>query len=239
MLRKIGIVGGLSPESTIIYYQRIVGRCHEFFGDHTYPEIIVYSVNFQRFIDWMSRERWDRITEQLAKDVRSLTGAGADFALIATNTLHIVYQEVQRRSPIPIISIIKATAEAVNKDGVDKVGLLGTRFTMEKSFFKKGLADYGIDTVVPKKGDREYVDKVIFDELCRGAIKAESRERVLRIIGGLTSQGAEGIILGCTEIPLLIKPEHTSAKLFDTAMIHADKALELALDSPLGQKWID
>lgn len=236
MLRKIGIVGGLSPESTIIYYRRIVRRCHEFFGDHTYPETIVYSVNFQRFIDWMSRERWDKITEQLVENVRSLAGAGADFALIATNTMHIVYQEVQRRSPIPMISIIRATAEAINKDGVGKAGLLGTRFTMEENFFKKGLADYGIDTVVPGKGDREYVDEVIFDKLCRGVIEAGSRERVLRIIGDLISQGAEGIILGCTEIPLLIKPEHTSAKLFDTAIIHADKALELALDSPLGKK---
>ena len=168
MFKKIGILGGLSPESTIIYYQRIVRRSHEFFGDHTYPEIVIYSVNFQKFIDWMSKERWDKITEQLVKAVKSLTEVGADFALIATNTMHIVYPEVQRRSPIPIVSIIEATAETVNKDGVDKLGLLGTRFTMEKGFFKKGLADYGIDTLVPKKGDREYVDKVIFDELCRG-----------------------------------------------------------------------
>jgi len=228
MFKKIGILGGLSPESTIIYYQRIVRRCHEFLGDHTYPEIVVYSVNFQRFIDWMGRKRWDKITEQLVKDVRSLAEVGADFVLIATNTMHIVYQEVQRRSPIPVVSIIRATAEAVSKEGVDKVGLLGTRFTMEKGFFKRGLADYGIDTLVPEKGDREYVDKVIFDELCRGVIKAGSRERFLRIIRNLIIQGAEGIILGCTEIPLLIKPEHTSAKLFDTAIIHADKALELA-----------
>ena len=233
MFKKIGILGGLSPESTIIYYQRIVRRCHEFLGDHTYPEIVVYSVNFQRFIDWMGRKRWDKITEQLVKDVRSLAEVGADFVLIATNTMHIVYQEVQRRSPIPVVSIIRATAEAVSKEGVDKVGLLGTRFTMEKGFFKRGLADYGIDTLVPEKGDREYVDKVIFDELCRGVIKAGSRERFLRIIRNLIIQGAEGIILGCTEIPLLIKPEHTSAKLFDTAIIHADKALELALNSPV------
>jgi aspartate racemase len=236
MFRTIGIVGGLSPESTIIYYQRIVRRCHEFFGDHTYPEIVIYSVNFQRFIDWMSREKWDKITEQLVKDVKRLTKAGADFALIATNTMHLVYQEVQRRSPIPIVSIVEATAEAVNKDGVGKVGLLGTRFTMEKGFFKKGLADYGIDTLVPEKGNREYIDKVIFDELCRGVIRAASRERFLRIIGNIISQGAEGIVLGCTEIPLLIKPEHTSAKLFDTAIIHADKAFKLALESPVESK---
>jgi len=236
MFKKIGIVGGLSPESTIIYYQRIVRRCHESFGDHTYPEIVIYSVNFQRFIDWMSRERWDKITEQLVKDIKSLTQAGADFALIATNTMHLVYQEVQRRSPIPIVSIVKATAEEVNKEGVDKVGLLGTRFTMEEGFFKKGLADYRIDTLMPEKGDREYVDKVIFDELCRGVIKSESRERFLRIIRDLISQGAEGIVLGCTEIPLLIKPEHTSAKLFDTAIIHADKAFELALNSTVQSK---
>ena len=119
------------------------------------------------------------------------------------------------------------------------MGLLGTRFTLEKSFFKKGLADYGIDTLVPEKGDREYVDKVIFNELCRGVIKAGSRERFLRIIGDLISQGAEGIVLGCTEIPLLVKPEHTSAKLFDTAIIHAEKALELALNSHVESKWTD
>ncbi len=229
MHKKIGILGGLSPESTVTYYQHIVRKYQQLFGDHSYPEIIIYSVNFQRFIDWMGQDEWDTITEELINATRSLAAAGVDFAVIATNTMHIVFDEVQGESPIPLISIIEATAEAIKEEEMDTVGLLGTRFTMEKQFYRKGLASHGIETFVPDKVDGEYIDKVVFEELSRALINSDSRDRLLRIIEGLVGRGAQGIILGCTEIPLLVKQQHTSVKLFDTATIHADKALEFAI----------
>jgi len=230
MHKKIGILGGLTPESTVTYYQHIVRQYQELFGDHGYPEIIVYSVSFQRFEDWMGEEDWESIEEALLDGLRSLDAAGAEFAVIATNTMHILFDELQERSPIPLISIIDATAEAVKREGMDKVGLLGTRFTMEKPFYQEGLARHGIEVIVPEKSDRDYINKVIFEELSRGLLRSESRDGFLRIIEGLMERGAQGIVLGCTEIPLLVTPEHTAVKLFDTATIHAEKALQFAIE---------
>jgi len=227
--KKIGILGGLSPESTVIYYLHIVRRYQELFGDHSYPEIIIYSVSFQKFINWMAEDRWNEITEELIRDIRNLAAAGADFALIATNTMHLVFDKIEEASPIPLISIVDATAESIRKEKINVVGLLGTLFTMERDFYKEGLAKYGIETLVPKKEDRDYVNKVIFEELCRGLIRDESRNNFKRIIEELTKRGAEGIVLGCTELPLLIDEKDVSTRIFDTAKIHADKALEFAL----------
>lgn len=229
MHKKIGILGGLSPESTVTYYLHIVRRYQELFGDHSYPEIIIYSVSFQRFINWMAQDKWNTITEELINAIRSLGAAGADFAIIATNTMHIVFDKVREKSPIPLISIIEATAEAIKEEGMDTVGLLGTRFTMEKKFYRRELASHGIETLVPDKADRDYINKVVFEELSRSLIRAESRNKFLKIIEDLIGRGAQGIVLGCTEIPLLVNEQHTSVKLFDTATIHADKALEIAI----------
>ena len=229
MYKKIGILGGLSPESTVIYYLRIVRRYQELFGDHSYPEIIIYSVSFQRFVDWMAEDRWDEIADELIRGIRNLAAAGADFALIATNTMHLIFDEVEKASPIPLISIVDATAEAIKKEKINTVGLLGTVFTMERDFYRHGLAKYGIETIVPKKADRDYINKVIFEELCRGLIRDESRNNFKRIIEELTERGAEGIVLGCTEIPLLIDEMDVSTRIFDTTKIHADKALEFAV----------
>jgi len=227
--KKIGIIGGLSPESTVTYYLRIVRKYQNLFGNHSYPEIIIYSVSFQKFIDWMIRDRWEEITEELIKSVKSLAAAEADFAVIATNTMHIVFDKVQEKSPIPLISIIDATAEAIKEEEMETVGLLGTRFTMERDFYRNGLAKHGIKTLIPEKADRDYINKVIFEELCRGLIREGSRNNFLRIIEDLAEKGAQGIVLGCTEIPLLINNRYTSVKLFDTAVIHADRALNFAI----------
>jgi len=229
MHKKIGILGGLTPESTVTYYQHIVRRYQELFGDHGYPEIIIYSVSFQRFEDWMGEEDWGSIREALLKGLESLGAAGADFAVIATNTMHIVFDYLQERSPIPLISIIDATAEAIKKEGMDTVGLMGTRFTMEKPFYREKLARHGIETLVPEKADRDYINKIVFEELSRGLLRSESRGEFLRIIERLVRRGAQGIVLGCTEIPLLVTQEHTSVKLFDTATLHAERALEYAI----------
>jgi aspartate racemase len=229
MHKKIGILGGLTPESTVPYYLHIVRKYQERFGDHSYPEIIIYSVSFQKFMDWMAQEKWDEIADELINATRSLASAGADFAVIASNTMHIVFDKIQKKSPIPLISIIEATANVIKADRIGRVGLLGTRFTMEKEFYKKELLNYGIETLVPDKAERDYISKVIFEELSRGLIKPDSRNKYLKIIKNLVEKGAQGIVLGCTEIPLLVNAQHTSIKLFDTTIIHADKALEFAI----------
>ena len=220
----------MTPESTVTYYLHIVRRYHELFGDHGYPEIVIYSVSFQRFKDWMGEEDWESIREELLKGLRCLGAAGADFAVIATNTMHILFDELSADSPIPLISIVEATAEAIKEEGLKAVGLLGTRFTMERPFYREGLARYGIEVTVPPERDRIYVDRVAFEELSRGLLRDESRREFLRIIDDLVERGAEGVVLGCTEIPLLVTQQHTPVKLFDTATIHAEKALRYAME---------
>jgi aspartate racemase len=154
-----------------------------------------------------------------------LGAAGADFAVMATNTMHLLFDDLQRESPIPLISIVDATGRAVTRAGMRTVGLLGTRFTMEKRFYADGLARHGIATIVPDSDQRETIHRVIMRELGHGELKDSSRRQYLEVIDALAASGAEGIVLGCTEIPLLVKPEHTAVPLFDTATLHAEEAL--------------
>jgi len=230
MHKRIGILGGMTAESTVSYYQHIFRRYEELHGNLAYPEMVIYDVSFQRFEDWMGEEDWDSIEEGLLNGLGRLHAAGADFAVIATNTMHILFDKLKARSPIPMLSIVDATAEAVKEAGLDKVGLLGTRFTMEKPFYVEGLRAHGIEAIVPEEEDRAYVDRVVFHELSFGKLLPESRKGYLKIIDGLVERGAQGVVLGCTEIPLLVTPEHTDVKLFDTAVIHAEKALQHALE---------
>jgi aspartate racemase len=229
MHKRIGILGGMTPESTVTYYQHIFRRYEELYGDLNYPEIVIYDVSFQRFEDWMGEEDWDSIEEALLDGLTRLAAAGANFAVIATNTMHILFERLEERSPIPLISIVDTTAEAVKEESMEFVGLLGTRFTMEKPFYREGLKKHGIETLVPGKEEKDYINRVVFEELSRGLLLPESRNRYLEIIDGLVKRGAQGIILGCTEIPLLVTQEHTDVKLFDTAVIHAEKALQYAI----------
>jgi aspartate racemase len=228
MYKKIGILGGLTPESTVTYYMHIVHRYHELHGDHGYPETIIYGASFQQFEDWMNEEDWDSIEKELLKGLKVLKRAGADFAVIATNTMHILFDELQKQIDMPLISIVEATAEAIKDEGFNKVGLIGTQFSMTKPFYREGLKKHGIDVVIPSKEDRDYIVKVIFEELSIGKLIEESRQGYLEIIDKLVAEGAEGIVLGCTEIPLLIRQEDTEVKVFDTATVHAEKALQYA-----------
>lgn len=228
MYKKIGILGGLTPESTVTYYMHIVHRYHELHGDHGYPETIIYGASFQQFEDWMNEEDWDSIEKELLKGLKALKRAGADFAVIATNTMHILFDELQKQIDMPLISIVDATAEAIKDEGFNKVGLIGTQFSMTKPFYREGLKKHGIDVVIPSKNDRDYIVKVIFEELSIGKLIEESRQGYLEIIDKLVTEGAEGIVLGCTEIPLLIRQEDTEIKVFDTATVHAEKALQYA-----------
>jgi aspartate racemase len=229
MAERIGILGGLTPESTVTYYLHIVHSYQRRFGDHAFPEIVIYSLSFQRFEDWMEAGEWDRIAEALLGGLERLAAAGAGFAVMATNTMHLHYDRLVRESPIPLVSIIDVTAGAILARGLRSVGILGTRFTMEKPFYAEGLARHGITSLVPEKEDREYIHRVIMDELSRGVITEPSRRGYLAIIDKLTARGAEGIVLGCTEIPLLVRPEDTLVPLFDTAVLHAEAALERSL----------
>lgn len=231
MYKKIGILGGLTPESTVTYYLHIVHRYYELRGDHGYPECVILGVSFQKYEDWMMGGDWGSIEEELVKGLKTLENAGADFAVIATNTMHILFDRLQSRTRLPLLSIVDATAEAVKDEGIKNVGLIGTSFTMSKPFYREGLAGHGVDVVIPEKEDREYIQRIIFEELSVGKLTEESREGFLRIIDKLVDRGAEGIVLGCTEIPLLVKQGDAQVKLFDTAVLHAERALKYALES--------
>jgi aspartate racemase len=231
MRKTIGILGGMSPESTVTYYEHITRTYTARFGDYGYPDILIYSVNFQRFVDWQHEGRWPEAASEMAAALERLRLAGADFGLIATNTMHIVFDEVQRKVRMPLLSIVEATSEAIVAAGLGTVGLLGTVFTMREAFFREGLARVGITVLVPESPDQQSINEVIYQELCRGEIRAESRLLFLKIIERLRRSGAQGIVLGCTEIPLLVQPQHCEVPLFNTTLLHAEKALNYSLES--------
>ena len=229
MHKRIGILGGISPESTVEYYRYITRNYTQRFGDYGYPEIIIYSVSFQPYVDWPNQERWDRVAQGLSQAAQSLQAAGADFILIAANTMHLVLDQVQASVHVPILSLLDVVAEAILARKIQTVGLLGTRFTMDKPLYRDSLARRGITVLVPEADDREVVNRVIYDELVAGKIRAESRAAYVEIIGKLARRGAQGIILGCTEIPLLVSEADAGLPLFDTTVLHAEAALNYAV----------
>lgn len=227
--KTIGILGGMSPESTIAYYEYLTRTYTERFDDYAYPEIIIYSVSFQPYVDWPRAERWDLVAGGLSAAAQKLEAAGADFFLLATNTMHIVFDQIAASVSIPGLSLLESVREYAVEQRLRVLGLLGTRFTMEKSFYQDALAKDGTRVVVPEPADRELVHRVIYDELVRGIIKDSSRRQFLDVIDSLVSQGAEGIILGCTEIPLLVQSDHCDIPLLDSTQIHAEAALRYSL----------
>ena len=227
--KTIGILGGVSPESTIAYYEHIVRTYCEKFGDHSYPEILIYSVSFQTIMDWQREKIWDKIEKLLINRINRLNKGGADFGLIASNTMHFVFEKIRKKSPIPLISIIDATAEKIKKKGIDTVGLLGTAFTMSQRFYKEKLLHSGINVLVPREKEQKYINRVIHEELINGKVIPRSKEGFLKIIKSLVDRRAQGVILGCTEIPLLVRDEDSPVKLFNTTEIHAEKALGYAI----------
>jgi len=230
MPKTIGIIGGMTPESTTVYYKHIISNYEKQFEDFGFPEIIIYSVSFQRIFDWANNDNWNAIANHMTEIIHKLNQAGASFALIAANTPHHVFDIVQSRSPLPLISIIDSTIEQIQRKGLKKVGLLGTRFTMQKTFFKDGLQGNEITTLVPSAEEQENIHRIIFDELARGIISESSHNLFLHIIEKLEEKGAEGIILGCTELPLLLREKDCDLPFFDTARIHADKAFHIAME---------
>lgn len=229
--RRIGILGGLSPESTITYYEHITRTYTSRFGNYGYPEILIYSVSFQEYMDWQYTGNWEAAAQAMSEALNRLHVAGADFGLIATNTMHMVFDRVQLVTELPLLSIVDATAEAIGVSGIGTVGLLGTAFTMREKFFRDGLAGRGIECLVPAEEDQAGLNQIIYGELCRGELREESRRVFQSAIARLEAAGARGIVLGCTEIPLLIRPEDCSLPLFNTTTIHAEKALDFAMGS--------
>jgi aspartate racemase len=227
-VKKIGILGGMSPESTALYYEHITRTYTARHGDFGYPEVLIYSVSFQKYVNWQRNGEWREAARDMAASFERLRAAGADFGLIATNTMHYVFDEVRQAVGMPLVSIVDATVEAIQAAGLNSVGLLGTTFTMRERFFLGGLERAGIEALVPEPEAQPRIHEIIFGELCRGEIRPESHQVFLDAIAGLRSRGARGIILGCTEIPLLVKPGDCELPLFNTAVIHAEKALNLA-----------
>ena len=229
-MKTIGMIGGMSWESSIEYY-RIINETvrAELGGLHSARSIMV-SVEFAEIERLQNQDRWDEAADILIDAARSLESGGADFAIICTNTMHKLYDIIQQNVRIPLLHIADATAESIKAEGIKKIALLGTRFTMEEEFYKGRLADnYGLDVIIPNPEDMEIVHRIIYDELCVGIIQSDSKQEYADIIRRLIQEGAEGIILGCTEIGLLVKQEDSPVPLYDTTEIHARAAVKYAL----------
>jgi aspartate racemase len=224
-MKTIGILGGIGPESTVAYYSHITRTYYQNYLNYKHPEIIVYSFSLGEFIE--SRYELPRKTKEA---IEKMWLAGADFVVAACNSLHVVYEEVSPRVPIPWISIMDATAERIVEMGLSTIGLLGTTFTMSGGFYQRALVKYGAEVVVPEAKIQEMVDRIIFEELVRREIRDKSRQFVVGAVLKLAGAGAQGVVLGCTELPFLINQEHVGIPVFNTTAIHAQKALDLALD---------
>ena len=220
----------MSWESTALYYKSINEDVKAALGGLHSAQISLYSVNFEAIEKLQHQGRWDETALILADAAKAVESAGADFLLICTNTMHKVAPQIEAQLSIPILHIADATAQRLKSDGIQKVGLLGTRFTMEQDFYKQRLIEqFGVDVVIPNEADRAVVHDVIYNELCLGDIKDSSRAEYLKIVDRLHQQGAQAVIMGCTEITLLISQTDTTVPLYDTTEIHAEEAVKLAL----------
>ena len=229
-MKTIGLIGGMSWESTIPYYTIINQAIHDTLGGLHSAKLILYSVEFDEIEKCQSCGDWQRSADILSDAAKKLELAGADFLLICTNTMHKVYPQIQAQVTIPILHIADATADALASDGVTKVALLGTRYTMQEDFYKSKLVSRGFEVLVPEQTDIDEVNRIIFEELCVGTLKETSQKTFSRIIDNLKARGAQAVILGCTEIGLLVKQEHSSLPLYDTTVIHASRAAEKAME---------
>jgi aspartate racemase len=229
-MKTIGLIGGMSWESTQYYYRQINQGIRQHLGGLHSAQILLHSVDFAPIEALQHAGDWDATAEILSRAARSLEAGGADFFLICTNTMHKVAVKVEKSVKIPLLHIADATARALLADKISRIGLLGTAFTMEQSFYKGRLnQQHGIEVLVPDARDRETVHRIIYQELCLGTVKPASKKTYLQIIERLQQQGIEGVILGCTEICMLVEQADTDIKIYDTTAIHAQQAVEFAL----------
>lgn len=229
-MKTIGLLGGMSWESSLVYYKILNEKVKEKLGGHHSCECVMYSVDFDPIMKLQHDGKWDELTRLMIEAARKIEKGGAEMLTICTNTMHKMYDDVQNNISIPVLHIADATAEAIKERNISTVALLGTRFTMEQDFYKGRLEQkHGIKVLTPENDDLTTVHTIIYNELVLGTIKDESREQYKRIIEDLAQKGARGVILGCTEIPLLIKQNDVSIPVFDTTIIHAEKTLQFAL----------
>ena len=229
-MKTIGLLGGMSWESTVHYYQIINEEVQNKLGGLHSAKIVLYSVEFAEIEKCQFSSQWEKCSEILGRAAKGIEAAGADFILICTNTIHKVAPQIASAIRIPIIHIADATADELEKCRIKRVGLLGTKYTMTQDFYKDRLADRGIEVLIPNDADVEAINTVIFEELCVGKINEESRKKFQRLIKKLKDDGAEGVILGCTELGLLIQQSDVSIPVFDTTVIHAKKAAKIAME---------
>jgi aspartate racemase len=230
-VKTIGLIGGMSWESTVPYYRTINERVRQRLGGLHSARVALYSVDFADVEPLQREDRWDESGVLLARAGRAVEAAGAELLVLCTNTMHKVAPAIEAAVSIPLLHIADPTAEAAKAAGVGTIALLGTRFTMEQEFYRERLEKrHGLAVLVPPAEDRETVHRVIYEELCRGVVREESRKRYRELIERLAARGAEGVILGCTEIGLLVSPSDAPVPLFDTTRLHAEAAVDLALD---------
>ena len=229
-MKTIGMLGGMSAESSAHYYRMINELIRERLGGVHSAQILMYSFDFAMIEELQCAGDWQTVARHLISAARSLEGAGADFMMICANTMHVVAPEVESALEVPLLSIIEPTANAIRVAGLERVALLGTSYTMELGFFQNRLSALGIEAVIPEKSDRVLCQGIIFEELVRGIITAHSKLTFRGIIDRLVKKGAQGVILGCTELALIITKAESSVPLFDTMMLHAKAAVDLALE---------
>lgn len=231
-MKTIGLIGGMSWESSIEYYRIINETVRDKLGGLHSARSVMYSLDFADIETLQHQNRWEEATQLMIEAARHVQNGGADFVLICTNTMHKMAEDVQKNIDIPLIHIADATAQAIKNKGLTKIGLLGTRFTMEEKFYKGRLeSKHGLTVLIPNEDDREIIHRIIYDELCLGEIEPSSKEVYIAIIDKLIQNGAQGIILGCTEISLLVGESDSPVPVFDTTLIHAVSAVEYALSS--------
>ncbi|MDR6549930.1 aspartate/glutamate racemase family protein [Paenibacillus qinlingensis] len=229
-MKTIGLIGGMSWESSLLYYQIINQRVKEQLGGHHSAKSLMYSVDFHEIKTLQHEGKWDEATQIMVDTARKLETAGSDCIVICTNTMHKMAKEVEEAVTIPLLHIADATANKIVQSGSKKVALLGTAFTMEQDFYKGNLVrKYGLDVIVPDEVSRKIVHEIIYEELCLGILREESKQSYITIINQLVQDGAEAVILGCTEITLLISQGDVAVPLFDTTRIHAQSAVDFAL----------
>ncbi|WP_416396466.1 aspartate/glutamate racemase family protein [Allohahella sp. A8] len=228
-MKTIGLIGGMSWESTQTYYRLINQRIREELGGLHSAKLVLYSVDFAEIEALQHQGDWQATGEILSSVGQSVESAGAEFLVLCTNTMHKVASQIESAVSIPLLDIADATANRLKEDGVTCVGLLGTRFTMEQVFYLGRLEDHGIQVVVPDERQRESIHSVIYNELCKGVVRPDSKALYLDVVVSLSERGAQGVILGCTEIGLLIQSSDTEIKLYDTTEIHAEQAVQYAL----------
>ncbi len=232
-MKTIGLLGGMSWESTLSYYKAINEGVKKELGGFHSAKIVLYSVDFAEIEEFQNTGQWDKAGNLLAEAAKGVQCAGADFLLLCTNTMHNVVSQIEENIDIPVLHIADATAEELLRNDVKKAGLLGTKFTMEQDFYKNRIREkFGIEVIIPGEDERNAVNDIIYDELCQGIMNYTSEEKILEIIKSLREDGADAVILGCTEIPMIIGQEDTDIPLYDTTLIHADAAVKKALKVP-------